>query len=125
MNTIKKEIVCLQCPFACRVEVVVDEDNKIISIENNKCARGEIYVRQEVINPVRVLTSTVSILSCDEEHPLLPVQTSEAVPKGMLKDMMKELANIVVKPPVRYKDVIVSNILNTGIDVIATSEVLK
>jgi CxxC motif-containing protein len=107
------------------VKVELDEYNQIVSIADNKCPRGKTYAEQEVVNPVRVLTTTVRIESNDSEHPLLPVQTRDAIPKGILKDAMKELADVVVKSPVKYKDIIVQDILGTGVDVIATFEILE
>ncbi len=121
----KAEVICLQCPLACRVEVEVDKDNKVVSASNYKCKRGKTYAAQEIINPVRVLTTTVRVLTRDQIHPLLPVTTREAIPKGLLQDAMKQLAGIEVKTPVKYGDVICPNILNTGVDVVATSEVLN
>ena len=123
---ITKEIICLQCPFACRIEVGIKKDsNEIVSFKNHKCARGEAYARQEVINPVRVLTTTVKILSEDKEHPLMPVQTEKPIPKEFLKKAMNELAQIVLQPPVRYGDTVLPNLLGTGIDVKATFEILR
>ena len=123
---ITKEVVCLQCPFACRIEVAIDkESNEIVSFKNQKCKRGEAYARQEVISPVRVLTTTVRIISEDKEHPLLPVQTERPIPKELLKKAMSELAQIVLRPPVRYGDTVLPNLLGLGIDVKATFEILK
>lgn len=125
MKTIEKEVVCLQCPFACRIRVEIDEQGNILSYSYNKCPRGKTFAEQEINNPLRMLTSAVKILSEDNEHPLLPVQTEKPIPKGLLKKAMKELSKITVKPPVKYGDVIIQNILDTEIDVIATFEVLK
>lgn len=126
MSITKKEVVCLQCPFACRIEVEVDEtDNEILSISNNRCHLGKSFAEQEIKNPVRVLTTTIRILSEDEEHPLLPVQTQKPIPKDLLKTAMNDLAEVVVKPPIRYGDIIVHNISNSGIDIVATFEILR
>lgn len=125
MSAIKKEVVCLQCPFACRIGAEIDEQGNILSITNNRCPRGKSFAEQEITNPVRVLTTTVRILSEDDEHPLLPVQTQNPISKDLLKKAMKELAKVTVKPPIKYGDVVMPNILNTGIDVIATFEILR
>jgi CxxC motif-containing protein len=107
------------------VEINNSSRNEIVSISNHKCPRGETYARQEVISPVRVLTTTVRILSRDSDHPLMPVQTAGPIPKELLGKAMKELSRVVLKPPVRYGDTVVSNILRTGVDVKATFEVLE
>jgi CxxC motif-containing protein len=120
-----KEIICIQCPFACRIQVELDEDHQVSAINNYKCPRGLKYAKQEASNPVRTLTTTVKINSCDEEHPLLPVQTDGPVPKELLMEVMRVLAKIRVEPPIRFNEVILANILGTGVNVKATSEVLK
>lgn len=124
MNT-TREVICLQCPFACKVTVELNDKKEIVSVSNHKCPRGEAYARQEVISPVRVLTTTVMVLSEDRDHPLMPVQTAGPIPKELLGKAMKELARVELKPPVRYGDVVVPDILGTGIAVKATFEVLK
>ena len=78
-----------------------------------------------MINPVRVLTTTVRVKSKDQEHPLLPVQTERPFPKGRLKEAMKELAAVEAVPPIRYGAVVVKNLLDTQIDVISGYEVLS
>jgi CxxC motif-containing protein len=123
--SILKEVICLECPLACNISVELDDNGNIISINNNKCPRGVSYARQEILKPTRVLTSTVYIDSIDKEHPLLPVMTDGSIPKNLLQKAMKELAKIRVDPPVKYEDVIIENLLDTGVNVISTFEVLK
>jgi CxxC motif-containing protein len=120
-----KEIICIQCPFACRIQVELDQDHQVIAVNNYKCQRGLEYAKQEACNPVRTLTTTVKINSRDEEHPLLPVQTDGPIPKELLMEAMRVLAKISVKPPVHYNEIVCTNILETGINVRATSDVLK
>lgn len=125
MSIEKREVICLQCPFACRIKAEVEGTGKILSISGNRCNLGKAFAEQEIVNPVRILTTTVRILSEDEEHPLLPVQTQKPIPKELLREAMRELAEVVVKPPIRYGDIILSNVSKSGIDVIATFEILR
>ena len=57
--------------------------------------------------------------------PLLPVRTTEAVPKELLADAMRILAKVEVTAPVRTGDVILPNILDTGIDVTASRDMKR
>jgi len=125
--SIIREVICLQCPFACRIEVELSEDGtkEITSMKNQKCSRGEAYAAQEIINPVRTLTTTVRISSRDKEHPLLPVQTERPIPKELLKEAMRVLAKVAAKPPVKYGDIIMKDLLGTGVDVKANFEILE
>lgn len=126
MKTEKRcSITCLICPMACQVCVIVNKKGRIVSVENAHCKRGEEYARQEAINPVRVLTTTVRIDSKDKEHPLLPVKTIQPIPKELLIKAMCELSEISIKPPVNYHDVVLENVANTGVNVVATYERLS
>ena len=107
-----RKFICIQCPLGCEITV---EGEKI---EGNKCPRGKEYVMQEMKNPKRVLTTTVFIENAI--HPMLPVRSNGEVPKELLKECMKILAGVKVKAPVKKGDVIYKNILNTGVDIIAS-----
>ena len=41
----------------------------------------------------------------------------------MLFDCMKEINKVSLKAPVNFGDVVIENILGTGVDIIATNEV--
>lgn len=111
----EKTLICIGCPQGCRLNVTVDGDN--VDVRGYKCKRGLDYARQEAIHPVRTLTTTVLVEG--RKRPL-PVRTREPIPKELLFKAMKQLATIKVKPPVKIGDVVLSDILGTGVDVIAT-----
>jgi CxxC motif-containing protein len=111
------EITCIVCPWGCQVKLTVKE-GKIRDMEGNKCHRGVEYVKQEFYNPQRVLTTTVKLKG--SRLPLLPVRTNKPIPKKMLGECMRYLANIEVKALVKLGQVIVPNILGTGANIIST-----
>ena len=113
-----KELICICCPMGCHLSV--DIDNKIV--KGNTCRRGEVYGLNEVINPVRVITSTVKIKSAS--LPVLPVKTNGAIPK-LTFQAMKIINSITVLAPIKLGDIIIKNILNTGIDLVATRSMEK
>jgi CxxC motif-containing protein len=84
----------------------------------NQCKEGKDYVIAEFRAPVRVFTAT--ILTEDGKY-LLPVKTDKPVFKDDLKKIMKAIANLRVKPPIKMGQEIVHNILETGANLIATS----
>lgn len=112
-----KEMICIVCPRGCRMKV---DDNG--NVEGNFCKRGEVYARQEAIRPLRMITSTVSLIS-KSDLSRLPVMASGEVPKEMIFEIMKELYKVEVKAPVNVGDIIVKNILGLGVDIISTREV--
>ena len=69
-------IICITCPKGCRLSV--DEENGY-KVTGNGCPRGEIYGKNELQHPVRVITSTVRIEGA--AVPRLPVKTDKPLPK--------------------------------------------
>lgn len=111
----KKEYICIVCPKGCHI--TVDGDN----ITGYTCLRGLNYVKQESIDPRRVLTTTVKV---DDEHiKVCPVRSNEALPKDKIFDCMNEINKVSLKSPIKMHQVVVENILGTGIDIVATKEI--
>lgn len=111
-----KELICITCPRGCHL--TVDEVAKKVS--GNSCPRGEAYGLQEVLDPKRVITSTVVILGSDLKR--LPVRTDKPISKKLMFDVMKELDKIQVKSPVKCGDVIIKNILGTDVNIISSRD---
>ncbi|MDL2292870.1 DUF1667 domain-containing protein [Acholeplasma sp. OttesenSCG-928-E16] len=108
-----KKMICIVCPVGCHLEI---DENNIVT--GNNCPRGEAYAIKEVTAPTRVLTSTVRTIS--KKTPRLSVKTKEAVPKEKIFDIMKLLDDILIKKDLMVGDVIIKNVLNTNVDIIAT-----
>lgn len=112
-----KELICISCPMGCHLQVDVETQK----VTGNTCKRGEIYGINEVTNPVRVVTSTVKIKK--GVLPVIPVKTKGAIPKDLNFKVMEVLREIEVEAPIKVGDIIVENILHTGIDVVATRNI--
>lgn len=119
VNNMIKELICISCPMGCHLKV--DVENKIV--EGNTCKRGEVYGINEITNPVRVITSTVKVIN--GELPVIPVKTKEPVPKDMNFKVMEVLKEVKVEAPISVGDIIVKNILETGVDIVATRNIRK
>jgi CxxC motif-containing protein len=113
----KRHFVCVVCPIGCEIDVVHD-GSKIISMEGNKCEKSVEFVSQELIEPMRILTTTVRIQA--SRWPVIPVRTDKAVPKRLFPRIMRQLRPIKLQAPVNILDVVVSDVLHTGSNVIAT-----
>ncbi len=112
------EMPCIVCPMSCHIEVIQNETGKIISVKNNHCPKGDAYVRKELTHPMRLLTSTVEI-----EHALYrrcPVMTSSEIPKEKMFDVMNELKKIKISAPIMMNEVILKNVCELNVDIIAT-----
>jgi len=117
MATEKKHFICVVCPIGCEIDIVHD-GSKIISMEGNKCERSEEFVSQELIEPMRILTTTVRIQG--SRWAVIPVRTDKSVPKRLFPSMMRQLRHIKVQTPVNMLDVVVRDVLGTGANIIAT-----
>ena len=117
----ERNIICVACPRGCPVKVTLDDAGNITNIEGFTCKRGEEYARAEVTHPERSLTSTAKVIGGTAY--VVPVKSSKALPKELLFDAMKEINKASVNAPVHIGDVVISDILGTGVDIIATNEV--
>ena len=109
---------CIVCPMSCHIEVTMDDQGTIVKVCGNTCPRGEAYVRKEVVHPMRMLTTTIRIHG--SLHHLLPVITSQSVPKDTLFDIMKICQDLEVQAPVHEHEVLVHNIADSGADLLAS-----
>jgi len=113
----KRHFVCVVCPVGCEIDVVHD-GGTIISMEGNKCEKSEEFVSQELIEPMRILTTTVRIEG--SKWPVIPVRTDRVVPKRLFPRIMRQLRRIKLQAPVNMSDVVGRDVLRTGASIIAT-----
>ena len=120
-------LTCIICPMGCSMEVEVETDadgnKKVLSVKDNGCKRGEQYAAKELQNPTRTLTSTIKVN--DGVLPVVPVKTAGEVPKNMLLQCMEVVRRASCKAPVKRGDILLYDLLGTGINVIACSDVAK
>ena len=116
----EKTLTCVVCPLGCNITVKTDDDGNITDITGQSCKRGEAYARTEITDPRRTLTTTVRIEGAD--RPVVPVKSSAPIQKYRLLDCMRAIDAVRVSAPVHIGDVLVRNILDTGIDIIATDD---
>ena len=112
-----KIITCIICPLGCAIEVE-DKGDKDLIIRKYQCKRGQKYAEEEYLAPTRILATTVKIKNYI--YPVIPVRTRGAVPKKLIFDCMNVLKTVEIEGPVKVGDVVVENILNSGIDIITT-----
>ena len=116
---------CTTCPSECLLTVEVERDAdgvaEVRSVAGNCCPRGDKFAHQELTCPMRVLTTTVAVSGGDEA--LLPVRTAEAIPLALHAQAMALIRGLVVKAPIRMGDVVLENLLNTNIDLVASMDI--
>jgi CxxC motif-containing protein len=114
------KVICVGCPSGCEVTLTIDDKGEVTKITGNRCKEGKKYATEEYRNPVRVLTATV--LTQGSSQPLLPVRTDKPILKARLSEGMRVLVKVRAKPPLKTGDILVPNLLNTGANIIATSD---
>jgi len=119
----KVEITCISCPMGCDVELEIDDNDQIECIEGNNCKAGEKYVRNEYYNPTRILPTTARVKN--GVLPLVPVKSKNPLPKGLLKKAMVEIAKVELEAPINLGDIVIENILDTGVNIVTTREIQK
>ncbi len=118
-GSITHTLPCINCPAGCIVNVTL-KDDKVIKVEGHSCERGETYAKNEVTAPVRTVTSNV--LVSGGSRGIVAVKTAHAIPKDKIDDCINAMRGLVIPSPVKIGDVIIKNVADTGIDLIATAE---
>lgn len=113
-----KELICIVCPNGCHLKV---DPYKGYAVTGNKCDKGADYGKNELLHPVRVVTSTVRLEQAAARR--LPVKTSAAIDKNLVFQVMALLDTLTVTAPVKTGQVLVENILNTGAHLVACKTV--
>lgn len=100
-----KHLTCIECPMGCSITVDV-VDGVVKSVTGNTCYRGKMYAENEVICPLRVVTSTVRAIDGN----MVSVKTDKPVRKSEIFEVMQKINAIRLDKSVKIGDVIFENI---------------
>lgn len=117
----KKEIICIVCPLGCTLEIEPAKGKDGYQVRGQQCRRGRDYAVDEFTNPTRMVTSTVALRSAPLAR--LPVKTAQPLPKALIFECMDLIAAVEAAAPVKAGDVLISDLLGTGVDLVATRSV--
>ena len=120
----QKKLICIGCPLGCPMTVTLGDAGEVEKVEGFTCRRGEAYARKEVTNPTRTVTSTVQVKGAQKGESAVSCKTRTEVPKAKIFDVMRDLKGVTVAAPVHIGDVVKANVGNTGVDMVATREIL-
>ena len=116
----ERNIVCTLCPQGC-VLTLETEPGHLIKFAGNKCPKGVQYAQDELENPLRTLTTTV--LCSGLSVKMLPVKTDRPIPKTKLLEAMEAVKILRLNKPVKVGEVILENLLELGVNLVATREI--
>jgi CxxC motif-containing protein len=112
-------LTCILCPVGCELEVRRTERG--LDIQGNQCEKGIDFATEEVLYPKRNLATSVPVRG--SETLLVSVRLSDGVPREMIFPILREIATLRPEIPVRRGQVLIADVLGTGVDVIATRTV--
>ena len=110
------KMICINCPKGCEMDVEVDGGK--VTVAGNSCPKGEAYALAEVTNPTRMVTGLVRVAGMRKP---LPVKTKTAVPKSKIDAVLFAMHQATVQLPVRIGDVVIRDVAETGVDLVATA----
>lgn len=116
-----RELVCIGCPNGCQLQIERCGDG--FAVTGNHCPRGREFAVSEMTAPKRTICSTVKTAFPDV--PVLPVRVSADIPKDRIFDVMQALRGVTVTERLARGDVVIEDVLGLGVDVIATSDLLR
>lgn len=84
----KNSVTCVVCPNGCQVKW----NREMNVFTGNKCSRGKDYVRQELTDPHRTVTTTIKCSS--DEHCLFPIRLMHQVRKSEVRETVKMISDL-------------------------------
>jgi CxxC motif-containing protein len=99
-------MVCIACPIGCRL-AVTPLDGGAAQVAGNRCPRGEVYGREELLAPRRTVTAVVPT-DC-APFPFAPVRTDRPLARDRIAALLGRLYGTVVSLPVRQGDVLIED----------------
>ena len=83
-RTRAKCYTCIVCPTCCELET----DG--VEVNGARCPKGQSFAIQEMVMPLRVVTTTVRV-ETHEGNRMIPVKTTAPVPMARIFEIMKEI----------------------------------
>ena len=104
---------CIICPMGCELEIKEKDGNFVVS--GNNCMRGEIYGKNEMTKPVRVVTALVY-----GENQIVSVKTDNAIDKNKINDLLDYL-NTAPRKVYKVGDIVFTSPLGLDCNVVVTN----
>ena len=116
-----RNLTCIVCPIGCSLDVEEDANSpENLSVTGNRCSRGEVYAREEIRSPKRVVTATCRVEGGVGSVRRVPVKTASPCPREKIPALLDDIYKTEVSLPVKAGDVIIAGWKGGEIDVVAT-----
>lgn len=113
-------LTCVLCPVGCELEVRKDPGREL-QVQGNQCDKGIPFAVEEVLRPKRNLATSVPLKGTEAK--MVSVRLSGPVARDMIFPILAEISKLRPEAPVRRGQVLIADVLGTGVDVIATRTV--
>ena len=120
-RSVVDRLTCVLCPVGCELEVRRDEAGEL-DVRGNQCDKGVPFAVEEVLRPRRNLATSIPVRGTASK--MVSVRLSGPVPREMIFPILAEIARLRPEAPVRRGQVLIADVLGTGVDVIATRTVV-
>ena len=118
----ERKFVCIVCPNSCHIQVEY-EDMEIKALHGVECQKGRDFIKNEIQHPLRVLTGSIKVLN--GEFPLVSVKTLIPISKKYLRELGTLTHQLQIHAPVEIGQVVAENLLDEGIQLVATRNVKR
>ncbi|MDC7124120.1 MAG: DUF1667 domain-containing protein [Spirochaetales bacterium] len=115
-----KDLICIECPNGCNLNIRKEGEQWFVS--GYKCPKGKDFAISEMTTPLRSICSTVK--TSFQKVPVLPVKASSDIPKDKIFEVMNEINKVIVSEKIGCGDIIIENVLDLGVNIVATSNIL-
>jgi len=110
-------LTCVLCPVGCELDVLKDVAGDL-QVVGHQCDKGVPFAVEEVLRPKRNLATSVPVRGTAAR--MVSVRLSGPVPREMIFPILAEIAKLRPEAPVRRGQILIADVLGTGVDVIAT-----
>lgn len=109
-------LTCVLCPVGC--ELLVERAGGGLEVRGAQCEKGAGFASDEVLHPRRNLATSVPLAGTADR--MVSVRLSAPVARDKIFPILAEIARLRPEPPVARGQVLIKDVLGTGVDVIAT-----
>ncbi|PKL39181.1 MAG: NAD(FAD)-dependent dehydrogenase [Spirochaetae bacterium HGW-Spirochaetae-1] len=111
-------ITCISCPLGCAIEI--ERSGEEFTVQGNRCKKGKDYAQQELVCPMRSITSTVQ--TSFHDFPRLSVKTDREVPLREIFHFMTAINVISVDKRMKPGDVVARGLCGSEVNLVATGD---
>lgn len=112
-----KELTCIICPNGCTLSI--DDE---LNVSGNLCPRGKEFALNEIKDPKRSITTTCKTIF--KNVPVIAVRSDGEVRKDDVIKVIDEINKVVIDSKMKIGDVVIKNVLGSGVNIILSSNAL-